>query len=131
MGVQTRGEGAAKLARNIACVKYTLFCFNIVAWVSWYCIESKVNSQINLADWHERKFIRYCVFWAMVEKFIISFEGKNVLMSQWAGEASNCEMWDDVCVMIVTNPLFPVRRWKLIQYTIQVQTMLHCWAEIR
>lgn len=30
----TRGESAARLARNIACVKYTLFCFNIVAWVS-------------------------------------------------------------------------------------------------
>lgn len=29
-----RGESAARLARNIACVKYTLFCFNIVAWVS-------------------------------------------------------------------------------------------------
>lgn len=31
---KSRGENAAKLARNIACVKYTLFCFNIVAWVS-------------------------------------------------------------------------------------------------
>lgn len=31
--VDSRGESAAKLARNIACVKYTLFCFNIVAWV--------------------------------------------------------------------------------------------------
>lgn len=32
--VDSRGESAARLARNIACVKYTLFCFNIVAWVS-------------------------------------------------------------------------------------------------
>lgn len=31
----SRGESAARLARNIACVKYTLFCFNIVAWVSY------------------------------------------------------------------------------------------------
>lgn len=31
--VDSRGESAARLARNIACVKYTLFCFNIVAWV--------------------------------------------------------------------------------------------------
>jgi len=29
----SRGESAARLARNIACVKYTLFCFNIVAWL--------------------------------------------------------------------------------------------------
>lgn len=35
MGTQdSRGESAARLARNIACIKYTLFCFNIVAWVS-------------------------------------------------------------------------------------------------
>lgn len=32
--IDSRGESAARLARNIACVKYTLFCFNIVAWVS-------------------------------------------------------------------------------------------------
>jgi len=31
--VDSRGESAARLARNIACVKYTLFCFNIVAWL--------------------------------------------------------------------------------------------------
>lgn len=31
--IDSRGESAARLARNIACVKYTLFCFNIVAWV--------------------------------------------------------------------------------------------------
>jgi hypothetical protein len=31
--LDSRGESAARLARNIACVKYTLFCFNIVAWV--------------------------------------------------------------------------------------------------
>ncbi|CRK86592.1 CLUMA_CG000161, isoform A [Clunio marinus] len=29
----SRGASAARLARNIACVKYTLFCFNIVAWL--------------------------------------------------------------------------------------------------
>lgn len=34
--IDSRGESAARLARNIACVKYTLFCFNIVAWVSRY-----------------------------------------------------------------------------------------------
>lgn len=33
--MDSRGESAARLARNIACVKYTLFCFNIVAWVSY------------------------------------------------------------------------------------------------
>lgn len=40
-----KGEGelkgettAAKLANQIACIKYTLFCFNIVAWVSNYFI---------------------------------------------------------------------------------------------
>lgn len=31
----SRGESAARLARNIACIKYTLFCFNIVAWVKF------------------------------------------------------------------------------------------------
>lgn len=28
-----RGESAAKLANQIACIKYTLFCFNIIAWL--------------------------------------------------------------------------------------------------
>lgn len=28
------GKGSEKLTDNIACVKYTVFCFNIVAWVS-------------------------------------------------------------------------------------------------
>lgn len=27
-------EGTAKLEKNIACIKYTIFCFNIIAWVS-------------------------------------------------------------------------------------------------
>lgn len=33
--VNRSGESAAKLANQIACIKYTLFCFNIIAWVSW------------------------------------------------------------------------------------------------
>lgn len=32
--VNRSGESAAKLANQIACIKYTLFCFNIIAWVS-------------------------------------------------------------------------------------------------
>lgn len=28
-----RGEGTAKLDGQIACIKYTLFCFNIMSWV--------------------------------------------------------------------------------------------------
>ena len=39
--IDSRGESAARLARNIACVKYTLFCFNIVAWVSLVSIFNK------------------------------------------------------------------------------------------
>lgn len=30
---QGQGENAAKLEKNIACIKYTIFCFNVVAWV--------------------------------------------------------------------------------------------------
>lgn len=29
-----QGESAAKLEKSIGCIKYTLFCFNVVAWVS-------------------------------------------------------------------------------------------------
>lgn len=31
------GKGSEKLTDNIACIKYTVFCFNIVAWVS-HCL---------------------------------------------------------------------------------------------
>lgn len=29
-----QGESVAKLEKSIGCIKYTLFCFNVVAWVS-------------------------------------------------------------------------------------------------
>lgn len=29
-----QGDSTAKLEKNIACIKYSLFCFNIIAWVS-------------------------------------------------------------------------------------------------
>lgn len=29
-----RREGAEVLVNQIACIKYTLFCFNVVSWVS-------------------------------------------------------------------------------------------------
>jgi len=28
-------KSAEKLANQIACIKYTVFCFNVVAWVSF------------------------------------------------------------------------------------------------
>lgn len=28
-----KGEGSSKLDGQIACIKYTLFCFNIMSWV--------------------------------------------------------------------------------------------------
>lgn len=31
------GEGTAKLDGQIACIKYTLFCFNIMSWVGGGC----------------------------------------------------------------------------------------------
>jgi hypothetical protein len=34
-----KGESAAKLANQIACIKYTIFCFNIVAWVSNFYVK--------------------------------------------------------------------------------------------
>lgn len=30
-----RREGAEVLVNQIACIKYTLFCFNVVTWVSF------------------------------------------------------------------------------------------------
>lgn len=44
----SRGESAARLARNIACIKYTLFCFNIVAWVSANQASSESGSTIDV-----------------------------------------------------------------------------------
>lgn len=37
------GKGSEKLTDNIACIKYTVFCFNIVAWVSHCLIKNKFS----------------------------------------------------------------------------------------
>ena len=29
------GETSEKLEKNISCIKYSLFCFNVIAWVSF------------------------------------------------------------------------------------------------
>lgn len=68
--VDSRGESAARLARNIACVKYTLFCFNIVAWV---CNSSSVQFnafllEIKLAKKREGIYFRLM---ALFDEFFI------------------------------------------------------------
>lgn len=46
-----QGESAAKLEKSIGCIKYTLFCFNVVAWVSnnaVFSVRLKMAEQITL-----------------------------------------------------------------------------------
>lgn len=38
-----KSEVNAKLESNISCIKYTLFCFNVVAWVSFFSYFSKTK----------------------------------------------------------------------------------------
>lgn len=42
-----RGEGTAKLDGQIACIKYTLFCFNIMSWVGGRCQGSSESVVLN------------------------------------------------------------------------------------
>lgn len=41
-----RGEGTAKLDGQIACIKYTLFCFNIMSWVGGRCCQGSSESVV-------------------------------------------------------------------------------------
>lgn len=84
MGVQTRGEGAAKLARNIACVKYTLFCFNIVAWLVglglfafslWIRVEPGFEEWIKILDIYSYYIGVYILIAVSVVVLLTSFLG--------------------------------------------------------
>jgi hypothetical protein len=84
MAVQTRGEGAAKLARNIACIKYTLFCFNIVAWLVglglfafslWIRVEPGFEEWIRILDIYSYYIGVYILIAVSVIVLLTSFLG--------------------------------------------------------
>jgi len=84
MANDSRGESAARLARNIACVKYTLFCFNIVAWLValglfaftiWIRVEPGFEEWVTILDIHSYYIGVYILLGVSVLVLITSFLG--------------------------------------------------------
>jgi len=82
--VDSRGESAARLARNIACVKYTLFCFNIVAWLVgiglfafsiWIRVEPGFEQWIQILDIYSYYIGVYILLAVSVLVLLTSFLG--------------------------------------------------------
>lgn len=82
--IDTRGESAARLARNIACVKYTLFCFNIVAWLCglglfafsiWIRVEPGFEEWIRILDVYSYYIGVYILLALAVIVLVVSFLG--------------------------------------------------------
>uniref|UniRef100_A0A1L8DJV0 Tetraspanin n=2 Tax=Nyssomyia neivai TaxID=330878 RepID=A0A1L8DJV0_9DIPT len=49
-----QGENAAKLENQIACIKYTIFCFNICAWMvaaALFALTVWIRAEPGFADW--------------------------------------------------------------------------------
>ena len=79
-----QAEGAAHLAKNIACIKYTLFCFNIVAWLCglglfafsiWIRVEPGFEEWIRILDIYAYYIGVYMLLALAVGVLIISFLG--------------------------------------------------------
>lgn len=79
-----QGESVAKLEKSIGCIKYTLFCFNVVAWLCgaglfgltlWIRAEPGFEEWIAVLDVYAYYIGIYILIFASIIVMVVSFLG--------------------------------------------------------
>lgn len=117
------GEGTAKLDGQIACIKYTLFCFNIMSWVScgdyinqecWLLLTPKhkrlENGENLHCKWHNRPKSSSKVLQTagVMTNFLVLYFGPTCVTDTTV-ILSRCSVYYQKCVFVGKPSLTPYK----------------------